>query len=126
MQWEKLICNVAYSGLSALTGMTVGEIMDNPGIGAVSRAAATEAWRIGKLCGVAIDVADPVTHVRAFGTRVYRAKPSVLLDHEIKRPSEIDVINGAIPREAAKLGAEAPVNATITALVKEKERTFVR
>lgn len=43
MQWEKLICNVAYSAPCALTGMTVGQVMDDPQMGPVSRAAATEA-----------------------------------------------------------------------------------
>jgi 2-dehydropantoate 2-reductase len=46
MQWEKLICNVAYSAPAALTGLTVGEIMDDPDVGPISRAAATEAWEV--------------------------------------------------------------------------------
>lgn len=41
MQWEKLICNAAYSAPCALTGMTVGQVMDDPEIAPVSRAAAT-------------------------------------------------------------------------------------
>ena len=40
----------------------------------------------------------------------------MLLDRLAGRPSEIDVINGAIPPRAAALGLEAPVNATIAAL----------
>ena len=36
------------------------------------------------------------------------------------RPCEIDVINGAIPRLAHELGLAAPVNETVTALVKAK------
>jgi 2-dehydropantoate 2-reductase len=48
----------------------------------------------------------------------------VLQDIERGRRSEIGVINGAIPREAALCGREAPVNATITALVRLRERSF--
>lgn len=124
MQWEKLICNVAYSAPCALTGMTVGQVMDDPDIGPVSRAAAVEALGVARACGVAVQVEDAVAHVRAFGARVAGAKPSVLLDHEKRRPSEIDVINGAVPRQAARCGIEAPVNATLTALVKQRERGF--
>lgn len=124
MQWEKLICNVAYSAVCALTGLTVGAAMDDPEIGAVSRAAAREAWETAKGLGVAIAVSDPDVHVRSFGAKVYAAKPSLLLDHEVGRRSEIDVINGAIPREAAKIGRTAPVNATLTALVRNKEVSF--
>ncbi|SED51252.1 ketopantoate reductase [Rhizobiales bacterium GAS191] len=124
MQWEKLICNVAYSAPCTLTGLTVGQVMEDPEIGVISRAAATEAWKVGRASGVAIRVTDPVAHVRAFGSRIPNAKPSMLQDHENRRPSEIDVINGAVPREAGKLGLEAPVNMTLTYLVRQLERGF--
>ena len=39
-----------------------------------------------------------------------------------KRKSEIDVINGSIPRVGREIGVAAPVNEAITALVREKER----
>ena len=122
MQWEKLICNAAYSAPCALTGMTVGQVMDDPEMGPVSRAAATEAWTVARASGIAIAVTDPVDHVRAFGAGMPDAKPSALLDHEARRVSEIDVINGAVPRQGARVGVEAPVNATLTALVKAIER----
>jgi len=124
MQWEKLICNVAYSAPCTLAGMTIGEVLDDPHASAVSQAAAVEAWEIARARGIAVAISDPVAHVRAFGERIRGAKPSVMLDHELGRPSEIDFINGAIPREAAKVGRTAPVNATLTALVKVRERGF--
>ena len=121
IQWEKLICNAAYSGPCALTGMTVGEMLDDPVMSPVSRAAATEAWETAKGLGVAIDVDDPVAYVKEFAERMRAAKPSVLLDLEAGRRSEIGVINGAVDREAKKIGRAAPVNATITALVLSME-----
>jgi 2-dehydropantoate 2-reductase len=121
MQWEKLICNVAYSAPCALTGLTVGEVMDDPELGSVSRAAAVEAWETARALGVGIDVPDPIEHVRAFGAQMPAAKPSALLDLEAGRVGEIGVINGAVPREAAKVGRTAPVNATLTALVRARE-----
>ena len=63
--------------------------------------------------------------MREFAERMRSAKPSVLLDIEAGRFSEIEVINGAVDKEARQLGMEAPVNATITALVKSlEERTL--
>lgn len=121
MQWDKLICNVAYSGPCALTGLTVGVAMDDPEIGPISRAAATEAWEVARASGIGIDIDDPVAHVRAFAARIPEAKPSLLLDLEAGRPGEIDYINGAVPREAAKVGREAPVNATLTHLVRFRQ-----
>ncbi|MEB3983640.1 2-dehydropantoate 2-reductase [Mycobacterium sp. 663a-19] len=124
MQWEKLICNAAYSAPCALTGMTVGQVMDDSEMGEVSRAAATEAWAVARASGIAVAVTDPVAHARAFGAQMPNAKPSALLDHEARRVSEIDVINGAVPRQGAKVGVEAPVNTTLTAVVKAVERQW--
>jgi 2-dehydropantoate 2-reductase len=117
MQWEKLICNVAYSAPAALTGMTVGEIMDDAYLGPISRAAATEAFEVARASGVNINVDDPVRHVQEFASRMRDAKPSVLLDIEARRASEVEVINGAVAAQATQLGLTAPVNATLTGLV---------
>ncbi len=122
MQWEKLICNVAYSAPCTLTGLTIGEVMDDPEMGPISRAAATEAWTVARARGIAVRIEDPVAYVRNFGSKIPRAKPSLLLDYEAGRRGEIDVINGAIPREGAKVGVEAPVNATLVRLVRFQER----
>lgn len=124
MQWEKLICNAAYSAPCALTGLTVGQVMDDPEMGAVSQAAATEAWTVARASGIGVAVTDPVAHVRAFGAQMPDAKPSALLDHEARRVSEVDVINGAVPRQGARVGVAAPVNATLTALIKAIERRW--
>lgn len=124
LQWEKLVCNVAYSGPCTLAGATIGEVMADPHAARVSGLAATEAVAVGRARGVRLDIDDPVAYVRAFGAKIPNAKPSLLIDHELGRRSEIDYINGAIPREAAKVGMEAPVNTTIAELVKARERTF--
>lgn len=124
MQWEKLICNVAYSAPCALTGLTVGEVMDHPEMGPVSRAAAIEAAETARALDISISVDDPVRHVRDFGAGMPAAKPSALLDHEARRVSEISVINGAIPREAARIGRSAPVNETLTRLVRTRESAW--
>lgn len=124
MQWEKLICNVAYSAPCALTGMTVGEMMEDPQMAPVSQAAAIEAWTVAKALGIAVKIDDPVQFVRDFGAPIPGARPSMLQDLENGRRSEIDVINGAVPRAAARAGVAAPVNATLTALVQQRERQF--
>jgi 2-dehydropantoate 2-reductase len=38
-----------------------------------------------------------------------------------RRPSEIDVINGAIPVQGKKLGVPTPFNTVVSALVRAKE-----
>jgi len=122
--WEKLICNCAYSGPCGLTDRTVGEVMADPDLSKVSAACASEGYAVAMKKGVKLGFTDPVAYVRDFGSKIPNARPSVLLDLMAKRLSEIDVINGSIPRVGKQVGVAAPVNETVTALVKVKERTL--
>ena len=124
MVWEKLICNVTYSGTCALTGLTIGEVQANPSAWSVATACANEAYQVARAKGIALDFDDPIAYVRAFGEKIPHAKPSMLLDHLAGRPAEIDNINGAIPREGAKVGIATPVNSLVVALLKAKESAF--
>jgi len=122
--WEKLICNCAYSGPCGLTDRTVGEVMADPDLAKVSAACAGEGYAVAMKKGVKLGFTDPVAYVRDFGSKIPNARPSVLLDLMAKRLSEIDVINGSIPRVGKQVGVAAPVNETVTALVKAKERAL--
>jgi 2-dehydropantoate 2-reductase len=119
--WEKLICNCAYSGPCALADATIAEVMADPDLAKVSAACATEGFAVAKKKGIQLGFDDPVKYVRDFGSKIPNARPSVLLDLMLKKRSEIDVINGSIPRVGAQAGVAAPVNETVTALVHAKE-----
>lgn len=120
--WEKLICNVTYSGPCSVMERTIGEVMDDPDAWAVAVNCAREAFAVGQAKGVKLDIADAESYVRDFGSKIPNARPSVLLDHRAGRMSEIDAINGAIVRVGAEAGVATPTNATITSLVRAKER----
>ena len=122
--WEKLICNVCYSGTATLTGLTVGAIMADADAWPIASGCAAEAWQVARAKGVRLDFDDPVAYVRDFGAKIPDARPSMLLDHLAGRRSEIDAINGAIPPEALALGLEAPYNSLVSALVRAKETGF--
>jgi len=125
MQWEKLICNVSFSAPCAITGLSVGEAFADPALGPTCLQAGTEAWQVARARNIAISVTDPHAYISAFAHRVAAAKPSLLQDLEAGRPSEIDFINGAVPREAERGGCAAPVNQTLTALVKAIEARHI-
>jgi 2-dehydropantoate 2-reductase len=120
--WEKLICNVCFSGTCAITQLTIGQVMDDPDAWEVASGCAKEAYAVARAKGVKLDIEEPVAYVRNFGSKIPDARPSMLLDHMAGRASEIDAINGAIPREGAKVGVAAPYNAVVSALVRVKER----
>ena len=124
MVWEKLICNCAFSGPCALTGLRVGELMASPYGWSISAATASEAYHVARARGIALDFNDPIRYVQDFGNKIPGARPSMLLDHMAGRKAEIDNINGAVPREGGKLGIATPVNSVVVALLKAKESGF--
>ena len=124
MVWEKLICNCTYSGPCALTGLRVGEVQASPSAWSIAAACAPAAFQVARAKGITLDFDDPVRYVREFGQKIPGARPSMLLDHLAERRAEVDNINGAIPREGAKVGIATPVNSVVVALLKAKESAF--
>jgi 2-dehydropantoate 2-reductase len=124
MIWEKLICNTTYSAPCALMGWTIGQMQADPHAWDVCKGAAIEAHAVAKKKDVTLEFTDVVAYVKAFGEKIPGARPSMLLDHMARRPSEIDVINGAIPREGRLVGVPTPVNDTLVAMVKARESEF--
>jgi len=121
MIWEKLICNVGFSGPCAITGLTVGQMMADADGWKMASGCATEAWRVARAKKIAVQIDEPVSYLRAFGEKVPGARPSMYLDHVAGRPSEVDAINGAIPPAAAAVGLEAPLNTAIALLIRARE-----
>lgn len=120
--WEKLICNVCFSGTCALTEMTIGEVLKDENAWQVASGCAAEAFHVARAGGVHINFDDPIDYTRNFGSKIPDARPSMLLDHVAGRPSEIDAINGAIPVQGKKFGVPTPFNTVVSALVRAKER----
>jgi len=118
--WEKLVCNVCFSATCAILERTIRGVLDDPAAWDVASSCAQEAYDVARARGIALGFDDPVAYARAFGEKIPDARPSMLLDLLAGRPSEIDVINGAIPPAAHDVGLEAPVNETVTGLVRAK------
>jgi 2-dehydropantoate 2-reductase len=125
MVWEKLIMNVAFSGTSCTTGLTVGEILSDNDAWGVARGCAEEAIAVAKASGVKLDVGDPIEHIRKLGGKIPGARPSMLLDYNAGRRCEVDAINGAIPRLGKPLGVPTPVNDTVVGIIKARECAFI-
>ena len=126
MVWEKLICNCAFSGPCALTGLRVSDLLASPSGWSISAACASEAYHVARARGIKLEFNDPLRYVWEFGQKIPGARPSMLLDHMAGKRAEIDNINGAIPREGAKVGIATPINSVVVALLKAKESGFVK
>lgn len=126
MIWSKLICNVSYSAICCITGLTIGEAMQTPDTWRLSQACAKEGYDVARAKGIGLSFDDPVAHVHAFGSAIPGARPSVLLDRLAGRPSEIDNLNGAVVAEGQALGVPTPTNATLAAVVRAMEAHDLR
>jgi len=118
--WEKLICNVCFSATCAILERTIGEVLADDYAWWVASGCATEAYDVARARGVALGFDDPLAYARAFGERIPDARPSMLLDVLAGRPTEVDVLNGAIPPAAREVGLTAPVNEILASLVRAK------
>ncbi len=122
MVWEKLICNVCYSGTCALSERTIGEVQANPYLWQVASGCATEAFAVARAKDITLEFDDPIAYVRAFGEKIPNARPSMLLDRQAGRRAEIGAINGAIPPLGHALGLPTPYNDTVVALIQGYEQ----
>ena len=126
LQWEKLVCNACYSGLCGVLELTIGEVIDNPHAWAIATRCAEEALAVARASGVELQIDDCERYVREYGSAIRGARPSVLLDLLAGRPTEVEWINGSVPRAGARVGVPAPTNELITTLVLAKERAGAR
>jgi len=118
--WEKLLCNSTFSGTCTVLEWTIGEVLADPHAWSIASGCASEVFAVAQAKGIHLDFDDPVAYARAFGETIPGARPSMLLDLLAGRQCEIDVINGAIGPAARSVGLEAPINETVSALVRAK------
>jgi len=121
MVWEKLICNVCFSGICTVSESQIGQVLEDSELWKIAKGCAEEAYKVALAKGIRLSFNEPVPYVLAFGQKMPRARPSMLLDHIEGRGSEIEAINGAIVREGTANGVPTPFNSVITSLVLAKE-----
>jgi 2-dehydropantoate 2-reductase len=119
--WSKLIANVAFSAICAVTGMRVGQVRANEHAWAVARACVGEAAAVAAAKGIRLAYDDPAQWVSDFAAKIPNARPSMYQDVLAGRPSEIDTIQGGVVSEGVKLGIPTPTCALLVQLVKALE-----
>jgi 2-dehydropantoate 2-reductase len=121
-QWRKLIFNAASNAIGALTGLTHGRIAEPP-TRDLAWSVMAEGRAVSDAQGIVLDQSpEELFDFAARKDVAYDHKPSMLQDVEAGRPTEIDFLNGAIVAFGERHGADAPLNRTLTALVKGLER----
>jgi 2-dehydropantoate 2-reductase len=122
MVWRKAILNAALNALCGLTGMNMEEatrdsyawdLADRILKESVAVARANEIWLGSGFYLWAVD------YMHRAGTH----RPSMLIDLEAGRRTEIDSINGKIAEYGRRAGVATPYNEALLALIKAREKT---
>jgi 2-dehydropantoate 2-reductase len=114
--WHKLLINIGINAITALTAIKNGQLLDLESTRQLSRRAVEEGMNIARELKIAVGE-DAVANVYEVAEATAANRSSMGQDVDNQRPTEIGTINGFIVREAKRLGLEAPVNETLTALV---------
>ncbi len=116
--WLKLIGNLSFNPISALTGATLEEICNNEGTEKIVREMMSEAKMIAEKLGAKISIS---LDKRIDGARKVGAhKTSMLQDIEAKKPIEIDSILFAVRELGELTEINTPQIDTILSLISQK------
>lgn len=135
--WGKLMWNCAISGLCALAGWTLGELVTTETGQMMVLRIYTEVTDTARAHGIHIepavvdyrqfylqpgqDITTQKQMVADLAIPYSQAKPSIVQSLERGRPTEIAFLNGYVVERAQAVGVAVPVNAAITQLVAEIE-----
>ena len=126
-QWSKLIFNATVNAVAALTSLPHdAHFAAENGAGDLGHLVhdlIDEGKRIAEAAG--IDLHDDPWEMNVLATKRGSAHyPSMLEDVEAHRPTEVELICGALVREAEKHGVDAPLHTALYRLVKAREASY--
>ncbi|MDP1512057.1 ketopantoate reductase family protein [Paenibacillus sp. CMAA1739] len=139
-KWSKLLINNAFSGLSAALNGAYRDILDNEISIVCAVHIADETIKIGHANGVKFakmggfdieslelrrenDIPERIQTFRVVMEPSRLLRASMLQDLEKKRKTEIDYINGVVPKMAEGTGISTPFNDLVVAQVKSAEES---
>lgn len=121
--WDKLLINVAAGALCGITRLPYGPLYEEEYIKETAVAAIQEGIDVAKAAGVKLKSEDPEYPWYAASEGLPGTfKTSILQSLELKRPTEIDFINGSVVEWGKKFGIPTPVNQTLVTCVKGIEK----
>ena len=116
--WRKVVFNCVINPITAITGSTVGGIVD-PKLAPIKRLVIEECLAVAAADGVTFDDDFMALIDQVFGSAATIA--STLQDLQKGRRTEIDHLNGAVVALGLEYGIACPVNAALTTIIKQLE-----
>ena len=120
MVWRKSVMNACMNPVCAVTGLTMSRAMNDPIVFQIVDALVKECIRVARANEIDLGW-DFYAHAMEYMGNAGDHKPSMLMDIEANRRTEIDFINGKFVEYGARTGTQTPYNHTLSALVKGLE-----
>jgi 2-dehydropantoate 2-reductase len=120
MVWRKGVLNACMNPVCAVTGLTMSQAMNDPIIFNLVDSLVKECVKVARANEIMIGwdyYPNAIDYMRNAGNH----KPSMLMDIENGRRTEIDYINGKFVEYGRQAGIETPYNLTLQSLVKGLE-----
>jgi 2-dehydropantoate 2-reductase len=114
--WVKLLGNVAFNPISALTGATLEELVRHADTAVVIREIMAETEAVAARLGIELPIS--IDQRMAGAEKVGAHKTSMLQDLEAGRPLELEAIVGAVVELGDRLGVPSPATRTVYACAK--------
>lgn len=114
--WVKLLGNVSFNPISALTGATLEEMVRHPQVSHLVRDVMTETEAVAGRLGIELPVS--IEQRMAGAEKVGAHKTSMLQDYEAGRPMEIEAVVGAVVELGERFGVPMPATRAVYACAK--------
>ena len=111
--WVKLLGNVAFNPISALTGGTLEELVRHPEVSSIVRQIMAETEAVAARLGIELPIS--IDQRMAGAENVGAHKTSMLQDLEAGRPMELEAVVGAVVELGERLGVPMPATRTVYA-----------
>ncbi len=123
MVWRKGVLNACMNPVCAVTGLTMNRAMNDPIVFQIVNALVKECIQVARANEINLGW-DFYPHAIEYMSKAGDHKPSMLMDIEAGRRTEIDFINGKFVEYGRRVGLDTPYNKTMSALVKGLESSI--
>ncbi|MDP9112254.1 MAG: 2-dehydropantoate 2-reductase [Acidobacteriota bacterium] len=111
--WVKILGNVAFNPISALTRATLARMARDPEVGPVVRNIMSEVQAVAEKMGIEMPIS--IEQRIAGAEKIGEHKTSMLQDLEAGRPMELEAVVGAVVELGERLGVAMPHTRTVYA-----------
>lgn len=121
MVWRKSILNACMNPVCAVTGLTMDQAIHDPIVFRLVDALVKECVRVARANEISLGW-DFYPYCMDYMKKAGDHKPSMLVDIESQRRTEVDFMNGKFIEYGEQAGVDTPYNNTLRSLVKALER----